>query len=227
MNTESYCRDVERKERLHKERFSTIRVEEDNSPLVSLKDLGFNLIFEPSMKKDYKYRAREAVCEKIGRINRCLIEQNKVLIIRSVWRSFAHQSQLWEAKVAVMRKKFPHKHLKDIEETVSHFVAPPTKSMHATGGAVDALIYDSQTDRVMDFGNNEGLTLELNETAYPYYPDISPAAKRNRQLLIQLFEAEDFVVDLREYWHFDFGNVSWATEKGRETARYGVIEEVK
>ena len=224
MNTESYCRDVERKERLHKELFSTIRIQEDHSPLISLKDLGFNLMFEPSMKKDYKYRAREEVCEKIGRISRRLTEQDKVLIIRSVWRSFAHQAQLWEAKVAVMRKKFPRKDLKDIEETVSHFVAPPKKSMHATGGAVDALIYDSQTDRVLDFGNNEGLTLELNDTCYPYHPDISPAAKRNRQLLIQLFEAEDFVVDLREYWHFDYGNVSWATEKGEECARYDVIE---
>jgi len=227
MNTESYCRGVEQKERRRKELFSTIRIQEDHSPLVSLKDLGFNLIFEPSMKRGYEYRARETVCEKIGRISRRLEEQDKVLIIRSVWRSFAHQAQLWEAKVAVMRKKFPHKELKYIEETVSHFVAPPKKSMHATGGAVDALIYDSQTDRVLDFGNNEGLTLELDETAYPYHPDISPAAKRNRKLLIQLFEAEDFVVDIMEYWHFDFGNVSWATEKGQKSARYGVIEEWK
>ncbi len=227
MNTESYCREVERKERLHKELFSTIRIQEDYSPLISLKDLGFNLIFEPSMKKGYDYRAREAVCEKIGRISKRLEEQDKVLIIRSVWRSFAHQAQLWDAKVAVMRKKFPRQDLKDIEEKVSHFIAPPKKSMHATGGSVDALIYDSQTDRVLDFGNNEGLTLELDETAFPYHPDISPAAKRNRQLLIQLFEAEDFVVDLREYWHFDYGNVSWATEKGTECARYDVIEELK
>ncbi len=227
MNTESYCRDVEQKERLHKERLSKIRIQEDHSPLISLKDLGFNLMFEPSMKKDYQYRAREAVCEMIGRISQRLTEQDKVLIIRSVWRSFAHQAQLWAAKVAVMREKFPRKDLKDIEESVSHFIAPPKESMHATGGAVDALIYDLQTDRVLDFGNNKGLTLDLNETCYPYHPDISPAAKRNRQLLIQLFEAEDFVVDFREYWHFDYGNVSWATEKGEECARYGVIEELK
>ncbi len=226
MNTKNYCRDVERKERLHKELFSTIRIQEDHSPLVSLKDLGFNLMFEPSMKKDYKYKAREEVCEKIGRISRRLTEQDKVLIIRSVWRSSAHQAQLWDAKMDVMRKKFPRKDLKDIEEMVSHFIARPKKSMHATGGAVDALIYDPQTERVVDFGNNEGLTLELNETCCPYYPDISPVAKRNRQLLIQLFEAEDFVVDLREYWHFDYGNVSWAVEKGAECARYDVIEEL-
>jgi D-alanyl-D-alanine dipeptidase len=97
--------------------------------------------------------------------------------------------------------------------------------MHSTGGAVDALIYDPQTDRVLDFGNNDGLVLELDETAYPYHPDISAVAKQNRQLLISLFEDEDFVVDDLEYWHFDFGNVSWAAEKGKGRARYDVIHE--
>jgi D-alanyl-D-alanine dipeptidase len=227
VNTESYCRGAEKKERLRKELFSTIRIQEDHSPLISLQDLGFNLIFEPSMIRDCEYRAREAVCEKIGRISRRLAAQDKVLIIRSVWRSFAHQTRLWDEKVKVMQRKHPHKHLEDIEEIVSNFVAPPKESMHATGGAVDALIYDSQTDRVLDFGNNEGLTLELNETAYPYHPDISSEAKRKRELLIHLFEAEDFVVDILEYWHFDYGNVSWATGKGEECARYDVIGEVK
>jgi len=75
----------------------------------------------------------------------------------------------------------------------------------------------------MDFGNNEGLKLELDETCYPYHPDISSTAKRNRQFLIHLFEEEDFVVDYLEYWHFDYGNASWATKKGEECARYGFI----
>jgi D-alanyl-D-alanine dipeptidase len=227
LNTEEYCRGVEQKDRLRKELFATIRIQEDHSPLISLKDLGFNLISEPSINKSYAYRAREEVCEKVGRISRRLEEQGKVLVIRSVWRSFAHQGLLWDRKVDVMRKKFPHKHLKDIEVTVSQFIAPPKESMHATGGAVDALIFDPQTDRVLDFGNNDGLTLELNETCYPHHPDISPEAKRNRQLLIGLFEEEDFVVDIHEYWHFDFGNVCWATEKGLEYARYGVVGEIK
>ncbi len=149
------------------------------------------------------------------------------MIIRSVWRSFVHQSRLWDENVDLVRKKHPHKPLKDVEEIVSHFIAPPRKTMHATVGAVDALIYDSQTDRVMDFGNNEGLKLKLDETSYPYHPDISAVAKRNRQLLIHLFEEEDFVVDYVEYWHFDYGNVSWAIKEGEECARYGFIEEMK
>ena len=226
MTTKEYCRSVEQKERLHRKLSAAQSIKEDQSPLVSLKESGFNLMFEPSMMQGYEYRVREAVHEKIGRIGQSLEEQDKVLIIRSAWRSFDHQRRLWEKKFAVMQQKYPHRPAGEVKEIVSHFIAPPSKSMHATGGAVDALIYDLKNDCVMDFGNNEGMKLELDETCYSYHPDISPEAQQNRQLLINLFEEEDFVVDILEYWHFDYGNAGWATEKGKEQARYGVIEEL-
>jgi len=226
MNTSEYCRGVEEKARLRRQLSATQSIQDDQSPLISLKDSGFELMFEPSIVEDCDFRVREAVYGKIGRISRRLEEQDRLLIIRSVWRSFEHQRRLWDEKVAVMQGKYPHKHVDDIKESVSHFIAPATKSMHATGGAVDALIFDPEQDRVMDFGNNEGLKLELDESCYPDHPDISPEARRNRQLLIRLFEEEDFVVDASEYWHFDYGNASWAAEKGVEHARYGVIGEL-
>ena len=226
MTTEEYCRTVEQKERLHRQRSSAQSIQEDQSPLVSLKDSGLTLMFEPSFMEDYDYRVREAVFEKIGRISRRLREQDKLLIIRSVWRSFEHQRRLWENKFAVMQKNHPDRSEGEIKVMVSHFIAPATLSMHSTGGAVDALIYDVKNECVMDFGNNVGMKLELDETCYPYHPEISSEAKQNRKLLIQLFEDEDFGVDILEYWHFDYGNASWAVEKGKEYARYGVIEEL-
>lgn len=226
MTSQEYCERVEKKERLRKQLFATQRIQEDHSPLVSLKDSGFNLMFEPSFMEGYDYRVREDVYGKIGRISQRLEEQGDLLIIRSVWRSFEHQRLLWEKKYAVMQQKHPHKHPDELNKIVSRFIAPPTKSMHATGGSVDALIYDVKNDRVRDFGNNVGFKLELDETCYPHHPDISSVAQQNRKLLIDLFEEEDFVVDIMEYWHFDYGNASWATEKGQEYARYGVIEEL-
>ena len=226
MNTKEYCRSVEQKERLHRKLSESQSIREDQSPLLSLQESGFNLMFEPSMMEGYEYRVREAVHEKIGRIAQSLDEQDKVLIIRSAWRSFEHQRRLWDKKIAVTQQAYHHKTATEVKKIVSHFIAPPSKSMHATGGAVDALIYDGKNDRVMDFGNNEGLKLELDETCYPYHPEISPEAQQNRQLLIGLFEEEDFVVDILEYWHFDYGNAGCATVKGKEFARYGVIEEL-
>ena len=224
MTAEEYCKIVEQKVRVQRQLRTTIPIKEDNSPLVSLKESGFNLIFEPSSKKNYKYFVREAIVEKIGRISALLGKEDKVLIIRSVWRSFQHQQLILDRKFAFLQKIHPNNSVKEIRELVSNFIAPHKKSTHATGGAVDALIYDLKNDCVMSFGTNDGLNIDLNKKCYPYHPDITPQAMKNRKLLIDMFEEEDFVCDLVEYWHFDYGNIIWALEKGRKYAKYGIIK---
>jgi D-alanyl-D-alanine dipeptidase len=225
MDAQEYCESVEQKYRQHQKLLPNILVQENNCRLVSLLDSGLNLFLEPSIKKDYKYMVREVIFEKIARISKHLDKENKKLIIRSVWRSFDHQRLLWEDKVASLKKEHPKKQLDEITEFVSYFIAPPSKSMHSTGGAVDALIYDLKNDCVMDFGTNDGLIIELSDKCYPYHPHISIEAKENRKLLIDLFEEEDFVVDLKEYWHFDFGNAGWAVGKENDQAFYDIILE--
>jgi D-alanyl-D-alanine dipeptidase len=225
MNAQEYCEKVEREYRRHQKLLPTIPIKENNCKLLCLKESGFNLIFEPSIKEGYKYMVREAVFEKIGCISKLLDKDDKRLIIRSVWRSFEHQRLLWEDKVAFLQKEYPSKQIEEIEEFVSYFIAPENKSLHSTGGAVDALIYDLKNDCVMDFGTNDGLNIKLGDKCYPYHPHIPSQAKKNRKLLIDLFEKEDFVVDIKEYWHFDYGDASWALEKGKKHAIYGIIKE--
>ncbi|MCX2678907.1 D-alanyl-D-alanine carboxypeptidase family protein [Galbibacter sp. EGI 63066] len=226
MNVQVYCEAVETKDSRNKLLVPSIWIRENHEPLVSLMDSNFNLIFEPSISKDYNYLIREDILAKIGRISKELYNQNKILIIRSAWRSFEHQKLLWDSKFAYYLKKHPEKSDVEIKERISYFIAPPTKSMHATGGAIDALIYDIKGNCVMDFGTNDGLEIDLSKKCYPYYPEISAEAKKNRALLIGLFEGEDFVCDLKEYWHFDYGNAIWAIEKEKEYAIYGPIPAV-
>lgn len=224
MNALEYCEMVEQRDRDFKLSFSKTPVVENNSPLVSLKDTGFNLIYEPSIKKDYRYLVREEIVEKIGRISKSLDQRNKRLIIRSAWRSFDHQQMIWDNKVKYLTKEHPEKSEEEIFKLVEQFIAPSDKSMHSTGGAVDGLIYDLKNDCVMDFGTNKGLNIDLNEKCFPYHPDISAEATANRKLLIDLFEKEDFVCDNKEYWHFDYGNAAWATKKGKKQAFYSVVK---
>jgi len=169
MTAKEYCELVERLDRFQKQLIPTITIKEDHSPLISLKESNFNLVFEPSFFEGYKYNVREAVFEKIGRISKILDKQNKKLIIRSVWRGFAHQKLLRDRRIKIITKEHPNKSLKEINKIVSYFIAPEEESMHSTGGAVDALIYDLEKDCVMDFGNNVGLQLELNKTCYPEF----------------------------------------------------------
>jgi len=224
MTAQEYCEIVERLDRFRKQLIPTIIIKDDKSSLISLKESEFNLIYEPSVKKDYEYLVREAVYEKIGRISKLLDKQDKVLIIRSVWRSFAHQKLLRDRRSKIIKKEQPNRSEEEITKMVSYFIASEEESMHSTGGAVDALIYDLEKNCVMDFGNNDGLHLELNKTCYPFHPDISPQAKKNRKLLMSLFEKEDMISDPKEYWHFDYGNVIWAIEKGKKYAKYGIIK---
>ena len=106
---------------------------------------------------------------------------------------------------------------------VSNFIALKKKFFFFIVLDVDALIYDLKNDRIMDFGTNNGYKINLNRECYPYHPDITPDAKKNRKLLISLFENEDFICDLREFWHFDYGNVVWALEKKEAYAIYDII----
>ena len=151
MNTKEYCQKIEKEDLYNKKLFEITPIRDNNSPLVSLKNSGINLILEPSVKKDYKYLVREEIVEKIKRIVRILENENKMLIIRSAWRSFSHQKLLWDNRVAVLKKEYPHKKPVEIRKMASYFIAHETKSLHATGGSVDALIYDSINDKVMDF----------------------------------------------------------------------------
>lgn len=224
MTSKQYCKMINEREAEILKLQPTIPIHENSSILISLKECGFDLMYEPSIKVGYQYLVREEVAEKIGAISEALEEMDKVLIIRSVWRSFEHQRLIWENKVAFLQKQDPERSLEEIQKFVSKYIAPFNKSMHSTGGAVDALIYDVEEDCVMDFGTNDEMNIELSEKCFPHHPDISEDAKANRKLLISLFEEEDFVCDAQKYWLFDFGNVNWAIGKKKKQAIYSMIK---
>ena len=74
MNAQEYCEMVEQHYRRHQQLLPTITIKENNSSLISLKESGFNLVFEPSIIKEYKYMVREVVYEKIGQISSLTLE---------------------------------------------------------------------------------------------------------------------------------------------------------
>lgn len=223
MNTQEYFDLVESRDILHKKLEANFPIRDNGSPLVSLQKVTQHLIYEPSIMKGYAYLIREELVEKVIRISEKLQQKDKKLVIRSVWRSFKHQRILWERRVSAMKKKHPSKSMDEIHQLVSYYIAPPEKSTHSTGGAIDALIYDNKSDQILDFGTNKGYSIELSKECYPYHPGISQKAKDNRKLLIDLFEDEDFVCDMKEYWHFDYGNIGWAIEKGKDHAFFGIL----
>ena len=47
------------------------------------------------------------------------------------------------------------------------------------------------------------------------------------RLFVKLISShiQNFGVDIKEYWHFDYGDASWALEKGGKYAIHGIIKE--
>lgn len=225
VNAKEYCDLVESSEIEHYRLGETIKIKDNGSKLVSLLEIGFDLVYEPSVLEGYRYLVREELVEKISRISAKLEQDDKRLVIRSAWRSFAHQKLLWDTTVLLMQRRHPEASVAKIHDIVSNYVVSEKTSTHSTGGALDALILNRKTNRILDFGTNEGYDIRLGRECYPYHPDVSELAQKNRALLIGLFEAEDFVCDLKEYWHFDYGNIGWAIEKGKNQTLFGIIEE--
>jgi D-alanyl-D-alanine dipeptidase len=226
VTTKEYCQSVIERDRWHKQQEKNFPIRENNSPLISLRNASIDLAYEPSIMKNYAFLVRKELIGKISRISEQLSRQDKTLIIRSTWRSFKHQKLLWNNSMKSKQKQYPDKSREELRKIVGHFIASEKRSTHATGGAVDALIYDKKRNCILDFGTNKGLRIDLNEKCYPYHPGISKEARMNRELLISLFEGEGFVCDMKEYWHFDYGNIGWAIEKNEPRAIYDIIGEI-
>jgi D-alanyl-D-alanine dipeptidase len=222
MTSEAYCKSVEEKEQLRKSLVSSIAIHENYSSLVPLKKPASKLIFEPAILVDYTYPIRQEVAGKISRINRVLNKQGKILMIRSAWHSEAEQVSIRQDRLCTLKTEFPNQSTDELEELAARFYSPKEESMDKTGGAIEALICDGKTNQVLDFGNNIGSKIALSDYCYPYHPDISSIGKTNRKLLIDVFDYEGFTLDHRKYWHFDYGNVNWAIQMEKKTAKYGV-----
>ena len=82
------------------------------------------------------------------------------------------------------------------------FVADPTKgSKHNRGCAVDLSIFDLKTGKDIPMPSAYD---EFSERASPKYAGGTDEERRNRELLRSLMEAEGFIVNENEWWHFDY-----------------------
>jgi len=108
------------------------------------------------------------------------------LIIHDGYRPWYVTKVFWEATPA-------DKHI---------FVADPAEgSKHNRGCAVDLSLYDLKTGKevVMPSGYDE-----MTERAYADYHGGAEEERRRRKILRDAMEAEGFLVNPEEWWHFDY-----------------------
>lgn len=124
--------------------------------------------------------------EALVRAHRELAHRGYGLIIHDGYRPWYVTKIFWEATPADKRI----------------FVADPAKgSIHNRGCAVDLSLYDLATGKEVKMPSGYD---EMTERAYSNYSGGTSAERALRELLHQAMEAQGFIVNPEEWWHFNY-----------------------
>jgi D-alanyl-D-alanine dipeptidase len=165
----------------------------ETEPLVDLTKLDSTIVIDMKYattdnflgKKVYnsaRCLLRKSVAERLIRVQRRLQQMGLGLKIWDAYRPLSVQRKFWE-------------YCPD-----PRYVAPPEKgSRHNRGAAVDVTLVDAEGNELeMPTGFDD-----FSKRAAPDYPDVSPVARKNRKILIDVMTAEGFKGISSEWWHYD------------------------
>lgn len=92
---------------------------------------------------------------------------------------------------------------------------------HCCGAAVDVDVLDTSNDRLVDFGcpvNTDSDIAFLNSLK------ITESQRANRQMLVRAMTSAGFAAFDNEWWHFSYGDASWAEYYKKNITPYKIIE---
>ncbi|USG64545.1 M15 family metallopeptidase [Brevibacillus ruminantium] len=150
-------------------------------------------------------------------------------VIFDGWRSYQVQASLYDGfKQKLLKQGWQEGEL--LQNELSKFVAVPSDdvtrpSPHLSGGAVDLTIEGPEgwLDMGTDFDDFS------ERAATRYYESIQPGSQRdeairaNRRLLFHLMSDAGFVNYPKEWWHFEYGTLSWAKRTSGQAMYGGVL----
>lgn len=235
--------------------WSDRQIEDCGEPLCSLSPDFFCLQPHPYQALGAPYGAglnpfalREGVCSRLLKAQRDLQSRAPGLrfAIFDAWRPIAVQQFMVDHALAEERGRrglpldastddpLTQKALKDVEEAVGRFWAPPSRDPatpppHSTGAAVDLTLAD-ETGTPLDMG---GAIDAIGVVSEPSYYAVAAQSGQDseaelfdqrRCLLRHVMEAAGFQQHPNEWWHFSYGDQLWAWRAGQKTAIYGRSE---
>lgn len=163
---------------------------------------------------------RRGVFEKLQAALDLLGEGYGFLVFDAL-RPLPVQQALFDKQLACVRSDHPELTLDQAREETREFVALPIRdekrpSTHMTGGAVDlTLCYEG---RPLDMGT---VFDDFRENAHSDFyergglTEAERDVRDNRRLLYNLLRCVGFTNYESEWWHFDYGDLSWGGATGR------------
>lgn len=197
------------------------------------RQVGVEVDFPPGKKRgkfERTYALRESLAAPLFRVAEGLARRGWRLRIEDAYRPLAVQSQgaasdfvlstalaqtRWELRGEWPSAAFLHRRLACWTAIVPKF------ANHTSGSAIDVTILDRVSGREIDRG---GVYPEFSLRTPMESPFVSPAARRNRAAINELFAAEGFHPYPYEFWHFSLGDADaeLAAGSGRP-GRYGPV----
>lgn len=158
-----------------------------------------------------------------------LLPENYSFIVYDGFRPLQVQQYLFNQFSAQLQKQYPTLSEQEVKQETLKYVAFPSldreyPAPHLTGGAIDLTIGDL---------NGNALHLgtafdEMNEKSATRYYEENAEENREvrdlRRILYNSMTSAGFTNYSEEWWHYDFGNISWARRIGNKKAIYGPIE---
>lgn len=137
-------------------------------------------------------------------------------LIYDTLRPLRVQKALYEDYYAKMQVGHSEASPDELERLTCEFVALPVKnfyrpSSHQTGGAVDLTICKNGTP--LDMGTVFDEFAPIAHTDYFERDGMEETVRRNRRLLYHVMTEAGFTNYDCEWWHYNWGNGSWARQK--------------
>jgi len=207
--------------------YREIPIQENNELLVNLNV--FDFVLEPSyfnqgLSADKSMFLRKGVAEKLK------AAQEKLKIYKfKIWdgyRSRSVQNTIYKKFWEELRLKYPEWDEEKMKKEVGIFVNEANNPLeippHASGGAVDLTLVDLNGNE-LDMGTCFDYFGPEAHSSYFDQNDMSAEIRQNRRILKNALEAEGFLQYSDEWWHFDYGNQTWAFEGNNPIAVYGEV----
>ena len=158
---------------------------------------------------------RETVFKKLVNIAK---KAPAPLVLYEGFRTLEKQTEMFEKQKNILKKEYPELDENGLCELTNKYVAIPERAVHVTGGAVDVSL------KGFDMGT-EYLCFDGCQTTI-YYDGKDEKISKNRKILCDLMQEEDFVNFYNEWWHFEYGVSLWNKKYNCEPI-YGIVKNLK
>lgn len=208
-------------------------IKETQEPLVELLPINKRLFIRSSYYEQQIPNSLQGIHLRKGAIGRLLVALDALpnqfsLIVYDGYRPLQVQQFLFNQIQQKITLSNPSWSQEQIQKETLKYVAYPSieegfPAPHLTGGALDLTLGDADGNP-LDLGTAFDETDSKSATDYfEVNAEENPEAFKNRRLLFNCMTIAGFENYSAEWWHYDFGNITWARKAQKPTAIYGAL----